>query len=220
MSTPLTRPFTQEIHHNQPSQTQERILRNKAAKWMALWVLANVIGFSLGELIGGKNGLFGLISHWSGIQAGWWWALGCVPYGFTFGVFERALMQPARVSRFQVTLLQSWAWPIASALGYAIGIGIGEKFTFGIAPSPMLLGPVFGLYVGLFLGIVQALALRDQYAHAWRWVPACVLVWVIGEWVAFMLGFQFHNTPIVGAVIGAVSGVLLLWLFPRLAYLK
>jgi hypothetical protein len=53
----------------------------------------------------------------------------------------------------------------------------------------------------------------------WRWVPACVLVWVVGEWVAFVLGFQFQNTPVVGATIGAVSGLLLLWLCPRIVAL-
>jgi hypothetical protein len=186
---------------------------SKKAKWLTLWVLANVIGFSLGELIGGRTGLFGLISNWSGIKAGWWWVAGCVPYGFMFGLCQRTLMQP-KLTRL-TSPRQFWAWPIACAIGYAAGIGIGEKFTFGTAPNPTLFGPVFGIYVGLLLGIAQAFVLRNQCTSAWRWVPACMLVWAIGEWAAFVLGFQFRNTPIVGAVIGAVSGLLLLWLCPR-----
>ncbi len=188
---------------------------SKKTKWLILWILANIIGFSLGELIGGRNGLFGWVAARLGIHSGWWWVAGCVPYGFMFGLCQRLLMQP-KLNR-QIPSHQLWAWPIACAVGYAAGIGIGEKFTFGIAPDPALFGPVYGIYVGLFLGSTQAITLRSQCAKVWRWVPACILVWAIGEWAAFALGFQFRNTPIVGAVIGAVSGLLLLRLCPRLA---
>jgi hypothetical protein len=182
---------------------------------LALWVLANVIGFSLGELIGGRTGLFGWVAHTLNIHAGWWWVAGCVPYGLMYGLSERLLLQPSVRGTPRPTAWQFWAWPLACALGYAIGIGFGEKFTFGVAPQPQFFGPVYGIYVGFFLGITQAFVLHSQCRHAWRWVPASMLVWVIGEWAAFVLGFQFRNTPIVGGVIGAVSGVLLLWLCPR-----
>jgi hypothetical protein len=215
--SPLTPSLAQDPQHNPRNLRKSNNMLSKKALWLALWILANVIGFSLGELIGGRTGLFGLISNWVGIKAGWWWVAGCVPYGFMFGLCQRLLMQPAFTSQPRITPQQFWAWPIACAVGYAVGIGIGEKFTFGIAPDPALFGPVFGIYVGLLLGIAQAIALRSQCAKVWRWIPACILVWAIGEWAAFVLGFQFRNTPIVGAVIGAVSGLLLLRLCPRLA---
>ena len=223
MSSQLSTSIAQEAQQTRNTQDKERTMLSKTAKWLALWVVANIIGFSLGELVGGRTGLFGLIGNLRGIDAGWWWMVGCLPYGFLFGLCEKVLMQPSPANRLHPgypTFWQTWSWPIASAVGYAIGIGFGEKFTYGLVPNPIFLGPVFGLFVGLFLGIAQAIALQGQCAHSWRWVPACVLVWVIGEWAAFVLGFQFRSTPIVGAVIGTVSGLMLLWLCPRLAQLK
>ena len=188
----------------------------KQVRWLAAWVVLNIIGFSLGEMLGGRTGLLKVFSEWSGIHSGGLWVAGCLPYGFAFGFCSRLALQPGWRNNAGMPWLQRWAWPMACAIGYAVGIGVGEKLSFAVAPVPALLGVTFGVFVGLFLGIAQALALRNRCGSAWQWVLSCMLVWIIGEAVAFALGFEFRNTPVVGAVIGAASGVFMLRLCPRM----
>ena len=216
--TGVSRPATEESESEQLSSQDNRM--SKRVLWFVAWVVMNTIGFSLGEILGGRTGLLKVFSDWSGIHAGWLWVVGCLPYGFSFGFFSGLVMQPVRRNNTSPTLLQRLAWPMACAVGYTVGIGVGEKLTFAAAPSPALYGVTFGVFVGLFLGIAQAIALQGRCTSAWLWVLGCVITWVIGEATAFALGFQFRNTPIVGAVIGAASGLAMLRLCSRADVIK
>jgi hypothetical protein len=126
-----------------------------------------------------------------------------------------------------VPALSRKLWAVATALGFAGGVTVGAPISFFVAhfndtlaslfsdsASYLAWGIVFGIVVGSSLGITQWYALRGILAAPFRWFFACIATWIVGESVAFWLGFKLYNTPVVGAVIGALSGILFVLMWP------
>jgi len=176
--------------------------------WWLIWIVANGIGFTLGELLGGRSGVPLRVSEATGLTSGAYWGAWSLLYGASFGTLQ------ALVLRRRIPTLNVLAWVVATAIGFAVGTTVGARPSFVFSPNPVLMGVIYGIVVGGCLGLTQWRALHSALPGALRWLPASILVWIIGETAAFTIGFGLQNTPIVGIIIGAVSGLLLLWLWP------
>lgn len=177
--------------------------------WWLIWIIANGIGFTLGEFLGGRSGVPKMVSDATGLTSGAFWGVWSLLYGLSFGTFQ------AFVLRRRLPTLNVLAWAAASAVGFAIGTTLGARPSFALSETVVIIAVVFGIIVGGCLGLAQWRALAPVVPNSIAWVPASIIVWIIGETVAFTIGFGIQNTPIVGLVIGAVSGLLLLILWPN-----
>jgi hypothetical protein len=83
-------------------------------------------------------------------------------------------------------------WGIATAVGWAVGmfafyqIGIGGPGILtdifvrpGITGGWIASGVVTGVVFGLTTGISQWFVVREQYAHAARWIAIAVVIWTL-----------------------------------------
>jgi hypothetical protein len=132
-------------------------------------------------------------------------------------------------------------WVLATALGACVAWTLGmipSTLLFTGADSgaaapgemsdPMIytLAAAMGIALGAILGAAQWLALRRHLPKAGWWIPANALAWMLGMVVVF-LGTSFIpaegiTVPVAlilllfvvaaGAVVGAVHGLVLIWL--------
>ena len=176
--------------------------------WWLIWIVANGIGFTLGELLGGRSGVPKLVSEATGLTSGSYWSAWSLVYGLTFGTIQALVLHRRAPS------LNRLAWAVATAIGFAAGTTLGARPSFAFVPNLVLMGVVYGIVVGGCLGLTQWRALTSAVPNAIWWVPATLVVWIVGETTAFIIGFGLRNTPIVGIVIGTISGLFLLVLWP------
>jgi hypothetical protein len=85
-----------------------------------------------------------------------------------------------------------------------------------------------GLFLGLVLGYPQWRVLRSAVSSAWLWLPANCLAWALGMPAIFAaIDLAQRSTSLAGvvltlavslfltgAVVGAVHGLVLVWLAP------
>ncbi|HET8660862.1 MAG TPA: hypothetical protein VFM55_17900 [Micromonosporaceae bacterium] len=118
-------------------------------------------------------------------------------------------------------------WAAASAP--AVVAGGGESGGGGEPPWLLVLvgGAALGATMGAVLGAAQALVLRGQVRHPWRWVGANVLAWFLAMAVIFLgattpaagwpapavVALGTATGLAAGATLGLVSG----WFLPSLA---
>ena len=176
--------------------------------WWLIWIVANGIGFTLGELLGGRSGVPKLVSEATGLTSGMYWSAWSLVYGLAFGALQALVLHRRTPSLNRV------AWAVATAIGFAVGTTLAARPSFLFTPNIVLMAVVFGIVTGGCLGLTQWRAFISAVPHAIGWVPASIVVWIMGETTAFTIGFGLQNTPIVGIVIGAISGLLLLVLWP------
>ncbi len=121
-----------------------------------------------------------------------------------------ALMQIERANVGWRTWLQ---WVLASAVSGAVTMTVtGDLVRAGSADAAVVVA-VFGLLIGVSLGITQWLVLRRQVPRAYRWVLASAL----GGMVVGVLGLAMGEAvggPFGGSVIGAALGSMQ-WLVLR-----
>src|SRR5262245_59770681 len=98
----------------------------------------------------------------------------------------------------------SWlvSWAIASALGVIVcmvGVlpllwtyGEGVEKSIGQFPAQIVGGLVFGLGLGLVIGIAQWFVLRGRSPEATRWLVGSVIGGIVAGVVAILLS-QFNN---------------------------
>lgn len=115
------------------------------------------------------------------------------------------LSQKIAVRRW-ITLAHSWVW------GAMVGIGIPfmvivllDELRPGAGESLPELPPL--IIGGAICGLLQVPALRPHTSRVYSWVLASTVSWSLA-WSAANLEYFFGG----GGVLGAVSGVLLLWL--------
>jgi hypothetical protein len=191
--------------------------------WLS-WALVTCIGFALGFQI--DHILGGLLSFKYGIGF-----MGSISYtvfaGLLIGVGQWLILR----SRFK----WAWAWPIATALGYPIGYGIGFFVVFlGLLEIAILIPQFFandliqfvwnlisGCFAGFFIGIFQWLSLRTKSHGMFKWVLVSMLSWAIGigfsqffTLLSLQMGTVGHTdwlgglvfSPLIGATIGVING--------------
>ena len=159
--------------------------------WL-LWVLASTVGWAMGWLAAFAANK--VVVCWAVIGAMQW------------------LVLRRRMSR------AGW-WVLASIAGWSLGLVVG------VAVAGPLGGGVPGLAVlaapwGLVVGAAQWLVLRKQVSRAGWWVLASI-VGLAASWAASgVLDLSASRVVAVtidgaikGAVLGAITGIALVWLF-------
>jgi hypothetical protein len=132
-------------------------------------------------------------------------------------------------------IVQRRKWIGASSLGMAIGAPIGELTYIAFLESPIVNGPdviysiyfsdvyaylIFGVVLGLTIGIAQWSVLRQQGHGAGWWMIVLPVCFALGVWFT---NFYLSNTqelslfaafsPLTALVgIGCITGILLRWL--------
>jgi hypothetical protein len=123
----------------------------------------------------------------------------------------------------------SWGWVIATGLGWALGIGLfphsSAILNGSLAAMLTFLGtiknlkefpfaaldyPFGGAALGLFVGVLQWVLLRRQWARSGWWVPASVAGWAVAYVVIGNLGpVQLRTAMAFGMIIGLLTGIAL-----------
>ena len=119
-------------------------------------------------------------------------------------------------------------WVLATILGMAVGgaagMATGVEWMVALAWAVGDGSDVVrtGATLGAAVGVAQWLFLRQHFAQTGWWIPASIASWTIGavaglsivgdcaEFVRCFVGWASY-----GAVIGAVTGLVLLWLMTR-----
>ena len=179
----------------------------QALDWGLLlwWVAAGVVGWAAG---------WGLA--WSEIKL-WSVDLAAAEYGgVVVGVTVAGVLQwlvlRQRMAR------AAW-WIVASLVsgvvagGVIFGVGGESGFTAEVARD-LDVGWVVeaGLY-GAVVGVLQWVVLRGQVALSGLWVLASTVGWIVGDPVcSSLMDFGTLSWVGFGAVYGAITGIVLVWL--------
>lgn len=205
------------------------------------WVGANAVGESVGlgfafvvglaatALMGGESGFIATLAF----------AALIIGLGTLEGVIL-GWMQQSAMHKWLPYISRS-AWIGATALGACIAWCLGMiPSTFmdfaaeaGSTPPPDIseftiyaLAAMMGMVLGPLLGVPQWLVLRKWISGAWWWIPANALAWMVGMPVVFAGASSFPEGAIginmllpvlvtlalAGAVVGAIHGMVLVWL--------
>jgi len=154
----------------------------------------------------------------------WLWWVVASGLGFVF-----TPLQPlAQWLVFRRHLSRAGWWVLATILGMAVGgaIGMATRVSRQVALA-WAVGDGSdvvrtGATLGAAVGVAQWLFLRQHFAEAGWWIPASIAGWTIGavaglsivvdcaEFVRCFVGWASY-----GAIIGTVTGLMLLWLMTR-----
>lgn len=162
------------------------------------WLVANVIGFVIGSLLGATNDglLLGAIPGRAGVL------LGDLVFGMAIGALQwLALRQaPSRA-------LPS-AWVLATSVGFALGARAGARFAPGVADATLIpVSTAFGACMGVSIGLATTLV----FGHSIRvgtaavWVATNAVAWIAGEAIAFSLGFTQAGVSLIAVVIATAG---------------
>jgi hypothetical protein len=127
------------------------------------------------------------------------------------------------------------AWGLGTMVDVLIALFIALSIKVGTVKTIATLVGIFllGTGVGTILGYAQWLVLESHIRNSFIWIIANAIAWAVGLLLAFMsVGFvrldEFtaHNAIVwvttgtsMGAVIGGITGIALIWLLtPRLRH--
>ncbi|MEM7030913.1 MAG: hypothetical protein AAF629_15215 [Chloroflexota bacterium] len=163
------------------------------------WALMNTIGLALG--IAARQFFFPLSAGLPGYRL--------LIEGFVLGLVM-ALLQTYAFSQYERPY-NYWFW--LSWLGWTIGWAYGWTWGWRIFGSQGLhIVMMFrGLLVGLLVGGLQWLSLRQWSTWANVWLGANVLAWPVGFWLASTIGGAF-SWMIGAAISSVVTGLAMKWI--------
>jgi hypothetical protein len=179
----------------------------RSVPFMVIWLVAHVIGFSVGSWLGATDG-------------GWLPSLlletplnplafvaGDAVFGLSFGLAQGWVLSWRFSTRF-------WRqWGIASVIGFTIGAVLGRNLVPLLTGHLTMAGLLFGVLVGGMIGVSTWLLARPaRVTRPPTWLLTWVLAWIVGESIAFASGFSQSTVPLVGLAIGVISGLALIWL--------
>ncbi|MYA51545.1 MAG: hypothetical protein F4045_07580 [Chloroflexi bacterium] len=179
------------------------------------WVLATAIGFSVGgpieAVLGRSSGILVIVYvsaggtaaavlQWLALrrhvsQAGWW-----VGTGIVGGVVAGAVGVAVGVSAGVTT-------GVIEGLADGAAKGMEAGIDAGVDAAGVTMAVVFGAAVG----VVQWLMLRLHVAGAGWWVLASGVGWVVSGFAAGVTDTA-AGWAVLGAVYGAITGSVLVWL--------
>ena len=169
------------------------------------WVVAGVVGWGVGWGLGWSEVEFMSVDVAAAEYGG-------VVVGVTVAGVLQWLVLRQRMDR------AAW-WIVASLVsgvvagGVIYGVGGDAGFSAEVA-TDLDVGWVVeaGLY-GAVLGVLQWLVLRGQVALSGLWVVASIVGWVVGDPVcSSLMDFGALSWVVFGAVYGAITGLVLVWL--------
>lgn len=171
----------------------------RAAGWrFFLWWMLTFLGFPLGGLLA-----FLLVGSVEGAVSG---ALGGALAGAVLGVAQWLVLR--RYMRVGPE------WILATALGVAIGDGVGALLTGAGTGIGALL--ITGLATGVAVGLLQwVLSLRGRLPLASLWPPAVAIAWSVGWTVTWAAGIDVER----GFYVFGASGALVFAALTGLAML-
>ncbi len=185
---------------------------------LAWWVLATAAGFSIGgpieAVLGRSSGMLVIVYvstggtaaavlQWLALrryvpQSGWW-----VVTGLAGSVIAAAIGVAVGVSA-GVTI------GIIEGLAEGAAKGMEAGIDAGVDAAGVTMAVVFGAAVG----VVQWLMLRLHVAGSGWWVLACGIGWVASGLTAGVTDTA-AGWAVLGAVYGAITGCVLVWLLRR-----
>ena len=176
--------------------------------WLA-WVLASIMGFGMGALLG-LYFAYGLFDR-DPFDIIMGLTLGTV-MGATGGYFQWFVLRER--------IAGAGLWWLASALG--VGLAMSAVVAANTGENYAMVGVLIGSVFGVAGGILQWLILRRKVSRAGWWllanllgslvggiaIPVASVIFEAGQWVlgVMTLGFVF------GVGNGAVTGAALVWL--------
>lgn len=164
----------------------------------AAWVAANLVGFVAGSWLGATNdGLIPMaVPGYLGL------VIGDLIFGSTFGLTQWLVLR--RFWGVSVSAL----WIVAASFGFTFGARFGALLTYRLAGDWFPPSVVFGIFMGTSFGLATFLPLSQAFAwlNFFRWLAVSILAWVFGEGIAFAAGFAQIVVPVVGIVIGGITG--------------
>jgi len=113
--------------------------------------------------------------------------------------------------RGALPLTGRWVWGAAAGLGipFVVGVVVSAVW-FNVTEASNTWLVLVGLAGGGLAGLLQAPVLRRRTAHALWWIPASSVSWGVA-WLA-SVAWAEAGLLLGGAVLGAVSGSLLIWM--------
>lgn len=169
------------------------------------WVVAGVVGWGLGWGLGWSEVEFLSVDVAAAEYGG-------VVVGVTVAGVLQWLMLRRQIAR------AAW-WIVASLVsgvvagGVIYGVGGDAGFTAEVARDLDVGWVVEAGLHGAVLGVLQWLVLRGQVALSGLWVLASTVGWIVGDPVcSSLMGFGTLSWVVFGAVYGAITGLVLVWL--------
>ena len=155
------------------------------------WVLASFVGWAVGSSVSDTLG--------DAVGEVWFDSVGLIVLGTLIGGMQWLVL------RHQVSW-GSW-WVAAKIAGWAVGALV--NLPFGLAA-----GWIVGLVVA---GMFQWLILRRQLSRASWWLFASFVAWGAGVGISLALPRcpGACSGAVFGVVVGAMTGVALVWLLRR-----
>lgn len=206
------------------------------------WVLANALAEMIG--LGASALLWGFVAFAAETQAGILAAAGAVVVGSTLLEGTAVGLGQWLVLHRPLPQLKWQSWLIATMIGAFVAwllgmipstmMSLGEETA--AAPPPEIsdmmmysLAAVMGLVLGPILALPQWWVLRRYVRQAAWWIPANALAWAFGMVVIFIgvgmiesdaLTFGvvlliLLSLAVAGAVVGAIHGLMLIWLLRK-----
>jgi len=118
---------------------------------------------------------------------------------------------------------KAWVWIPATTIGLTLGLALSIPIAnslpsshFGHPWMPTFLGMSIG---GVFVGLLQWLAVRRKFYDLFKWILLSALGWGFGMSIPLIVDFKFHISNIspwylrasifsmiIGALVGAING--------------
>lgn len=186
---------------------------NKPKIW-SMWVLACTVGGSLGWVMASPI-FFGNSSIGSSF-------LTCTVVGASIGILQWLVLRQLRVRT------PWWKWGGATAVGYGFGFATAHFFFSDLYSTGMVLPLVeilYGLVIGISVGIAQWFVLRKITAKTGWWIVAVIFGESVGGAVGWSISSNYSTETtaqfavrgliaggVIGILSGAITGSALLWL--------
>lgn len=209
------------------TQNEHRARKRQRAQWRLWWRWIGVC--AVGELVGVPLAmLIGTAPIWTSAPADHiWGTVSLIAAGALAGGVNGAVVGGLQwlALRRPLRRLSGWRWTLATAVPWALVLGMSGPLRLGQGTDERLLGELLllGLLVGALLGGAQWLVLRRLLPQAAWWILVSLVAWLLGLCVllagASLLppGFSLWALLLVssvtglvlGSLVGAVSGLVL-----------
>lgn len=214
---------TQGLRASSARASQER-RRRLWVRWTGLNAAATVGGVGAGALVGWAL-LESLVDTSGQLVA-------VLLSAVFFGLIAGALVGWAQhgVLIWPLPFVRVRVWLSATALGGIAGwLVVSAVDSLGsdtAAAVRISLGGLIGALVGVVIGLAQSIVLQPHVERFWHWVWANAVAWAVAMAIIFLtLGSvpdgagwvrvgvtALFGLPVAGAVLGAITGRVLLWL--------
>lgn len=164
--------------------------------WLS-WVLATAAGLAVG-------GSLGTLIAW--FLEGQGQGQGQMLRRIVFGSINGATIGTAQWLVLRRQIDEPGWWVLSCTLSWALGLSIVGRLNDDMVWP---LGSVIGWSIaGAIIGILGWLGLQQKVSKAGWWIPANVVSWPV-SWAVAQIGSGTIGVAVMGAVGGAVTGIVL-----------